>query len=469
MLGWKPPLYTSHNRKYETGVLVIARRFMYLSFTMSVRVLICLIFCAGEPTGSNEKVTQIALGKDVTLSCSCNTGQACWEGPKSSNTMRVNFEGIEHLLIKDFQYQNIGKYDCHRKRNEDSQILDLKYGSSNDYSILFRASEGDSLFLFCKDLISSSVKATWSWRPHSSGQYITLQPDSAGERLHFRNKDNDFSLTISKVDWGDSGRYECQRVKDFFAAKTSFELVVVRVHADPQQITEGEDVKLQCEVSYMFPHIQLHWINMDTKENFPNPHQLRSVTMGQRNWMCAVFNGSTPKALIPLTLNISQYFTTTARSSTPTTHYHTSDESKTLLQTTRNNRWTTSEADSEGTGHPQKNLILITSGFCFILVVTLGAVYWRRRTKNNAEAEHPPLCMRDSITYAEVSFRQKSERRKTLEEELPMWERDSVTYAEVSFKQKPDDVSSECEPVSKDNSAEKEVLYSSVNSSKCLS
>ncbi|XP_037401696.1 uncharacterized protein LOC108415434 isoform X2 [Pygocentrus nattereri] len=398
---------------------------------MSVRVLICLIFCAGEPTGSNEKVTQIALGNDFTLSCSCNTGQACWEGPKSSNTMRVNFEGIEYLLIKDFQNQN--------------------RGSSNDHSILFRASEGDSLFLFCKDLISSSVKATWSWRPHSLGQYITLQPDSAVKRFHFSAKDNDFSLTISNIDWGDSGTYECQRVKDLSAAKTSFELVVVRVHADPQQtlsITEGEDVKLQCEVSYRFPHIQLRWINMDTKENFPNPHQLRNVTMGQRNWMCAVFIGSTLKALIPLTLNISQYFTTTARSSTPTTHYHTSDESKTLLQTTRNNRWTTSEADSEGTSHPQKNLILITSGFSFILVVTLGAVYWRRRTKNNAEAEHPALCMRDSITYAEVSFRQKSERRKTLEEDLPMWERDSVTYAEVSFRQKPDDVSSECEPVS---------------------
>uniref|UniRef100_A0AAR2K331 Ig-like domain-containing protein n=1 Tax=Pygocentrus nattereri TaxID=42514 RepID=A0AAR2K331_PYGNA len=100
--------------------------------------------------------------------------------------------------------------------------------AENDESVLFRASEGDSLFLFCKDLISSSLKATWSWRPHSSGQNIPLQPDSAGERLHFRNKDNDFSLTISKVDWGDSGRYECQRFRSSSQYKTFFEVVVVR-------------------------------------------------------------------------------------------------------------------------------------------------------------------------------------------------------------------------------------------------
>uniref|UniRef100_A0AAR2K154 Ig-like domain-containing protein n=1 Tax=Pygocentrus nattereri TaxID=42514 RepID=A0AAR2K154_PYGNA len=101
--------------------------------------------------------------------------------------------------------------------------------ATNDESVLFRASEGDSLFLFCKDLISSSLNATWSWRPHSSDQNSTLQPDSAGERLHFRNKDNDFSLTISKVDWGDSGRYECQRFSSSSQYKTFFEVVVVRV------------------------------------------------------------------------------------------------------------------------------------------------------------------------------------------------------------------------------------------------
>ncbi|XP_036444594.1 uncharacterized protein LOC118820386 [Colossoma macropomum] len=378
--------------------------------------------------------------------------------------MRVKVNKIEYLFIKNFQDQNKGKYVCPNEMNQFS--LDLKYGSSNDKSVLFRASEGDSLLFFCKDLISLSIEATWHWRPHNSNQSFNLRlnPAHFGKRLHFRNNDNDFSLTIANIDWGDSGQYECQR----FHKRTYFELVVVRVCADPQQITEGEDVKLECEVSYKFPLIRLHWINMDTKENFLNPHQLRNVTTGQRNWMCAVFDGSKLKALIPLSLNVSQHFTTTARSSTPTTHYHTSDESKTLLQTTRNNRWTTLEADSEGTSHPRKNLIVIISGFSFILVVALGAVCWRRRTKKNSEVEHPTLCVRDSVTYAEVSFRQKSERRKKMEEEVLTCERDSVTYAEVSFRQKSDDVSSECERVSNDDPAETEVLYSSVNLSESL-
>ncbi|KAL6469614.1 hypothetical protein MHYP_G00207330 [Metynnis hypsauchen] len=445
---------------------------MYLSFTMSVRVLICLIFSVGQPTGSNENVSEIAPGNDVSLRCPFSAEQARWKGPQFSNTMRVNINKTEYLLIKNFQEQNKGRYVCH---NQYSLTLDLKYGSSNDESVLFRASEGDSLVFFCKDLISSSIKATWHWRHHPLFQSINLRLDSGhfGQRLHFRDKDNDFSLTITNIDWGDSGRYECRRFKSLSQHKTSFELVVVRVRADPQQLTEGDDITLYCTASHILSNMQLYWINMDTEENFPNPHQLRNVTLGQRNWMCAVFHDSTLKALIPLTLNISQHFsttttTTTARSSTPTTHHHTSDESKTLLQTTSNNRWTTSEADSEGTSHPQKNHILITSGFSFILVVTLGAVCWRRRTKNNSEAEHPTLCERDSVTYAEVTFRQKSERRKTLEEELPMCERDRVTYAEVSFRQKPDDVSSESEPVSNDNPAETEVLCSPVNLSESL-
>ncbi|KAI4876440.1 hypothetical protein NFI96_012852, partial [Prochilodus magdalenae] len=305
-------------------------------------------------------------------------------------------------------------------------------GSSKDESVLFRASEGDSVFLFCKDLISSTIQATWFWRSFHSGSYIKLPPDSGHfqNRLHFKNKDNDYSLTISNIQWDDSGRYECRRSSE--PKQTSFDLVAVRVYAEPQQLSEGDDVLLQCKVSHHllnFPTV-LYWIQEETPEHFSNPHQLRNVNMGQRNWTCAVFLGSTLKALIPLTLNITLRPTTTTTSSTLTPH--TADESKTQLPTTTYSPWTTQGTDSQGTIHPQNKTVLIINGFSFILVVVLAGVCWRKRTKKNLEAEGP-TCVQDSIAYAAVSFRQKSENSKIVEDPCL---RDSVTYAEVSFRQK---------------------------------
>ncbi|XP_037402169.1 uncharacterized protein LOC108415432 isoform X2 [Pygocentrus nattereri] len=400
---------------------------------MSARLLICLIVCVGESTGSGGPVTAIAPGDDFSLSCPSSTGQDRWEGPQSDNTMRVNLNKTEYFLIKDFKAQNEGQYVCLNEKIK----LEMK-AATNDESVLFRASEGDSLFLFCKDLISSSLNATWSWRPHSSDQNSTLQPDSAGERLHFRNKDNDFSLTISKVDWGDSGRYECQRFSSSSQYKTFFEVVVVRARADPQQLTEGDDVTLQCEISHHLPNTRLYWINMQTQENFPNPHQLRNVTLGQRNWVCAVFIGSKLKALFPLTLNIYQHLTTTR--STPATHY-----------------------ENMGPGLFQKHFTLISvcSVFSFLLLVLIGAVYWRKKTKEMMQSS----SVNDNITYAAVNFRQKSERMQSSSVN------DNITYAAVNFRQKSEtpavpfpEFSSNSVSKCKNSGhvEEKEVIYSSV-------
>ncbi|XP_036444914.1 uncharacterized protein LOC118820636 isoform X1 [Colossoma macropomum] len=346
---------------------------------MSARLLVCLIVCVGESTGSGGAVTQIAPGDDVSLSCPSSTGQDRWEGPQSSNTMRVNLNRTEYLLIKNFQVQNKGEYVCHNNHTK----FELKDASSNDESVLFRTSEGDSLFLFCKNLLSTPLRAAWFWRPHHSDKTLTLGLNSThfGKRLHFRNKDNDFSLNISSINWGDSGRYECQRSSQH---KTFFELVVVRVHADPQQLTEGDDVTLQCNVSHHLPNTRLYWINMETQENFPNPHQLRRVTMGQGTWTCAVFNDSKLKALFPLTLNINQHLTTTTRS-TPAPHY-----------------------DNMGPGLPPKDFTLISvcTVFSFLLLVLIGAVCWRKKAKKRMESF---TSVNDSITYAAVNVRQKSE------------------------------------------------------------
>ncbi|XP_017543962.2 uncharacterized protein LOC108415432 isoform X3 [Pygocentrus nattereri] len=396
---------------------------------MSARLLICLIVCVGESTGSGGPVTAIAPGDDFSLSCPSSTGQDRWEGPQSDNTMRVNLNKTEYFLIKDFKAQNEGQYVCLNEKIK----LEMKAAATNDESVLFRASEGDSLFLFCKDLISSSLNATWSWRPHSSDQNSTLQPDSAGERLHFRNKDNDFSLTISKVDWGDSGRYECQRFSSSSQYKTFFEVVVVRARADPQQLTEGDDVTLQCEISHHLPNTRLYWINMQTQENFPNPHQLRNVTLGQRNWVCAVFIGSKLKALFPLTLNIYQHLTTTR--STPATHY-----------------------ENMGPGLFQKHFTLISvcSVFSFLLLVLIGAVYWRKKTKEMMQSS----SVNDNITYAAVNFRQKSERMQSSSVN------DNITYAAVNFRQKSETPAVPFPEFSSNSNSghveEKEVIYSSV-------
>ncbi|KAI4888041.1 hypothetical protein NFI96_021955, partial [Prochilodus magdalenae] len=103
--------------------------------------------------------------------------------------------------------------------------------SLSDHSILFRASEGDSVFLFCKNLVSSFKLANWSWRSHHADRSIPLTPVSPhfGNRLHLRNKSDDSSLSISNIQLNDSGRYECQRPHSSSQYKTVFELVVVRV------------------------------------------------------------------------------------------------------------------------------------------------------------------------------------------------------------------------------------------------
>ncbi|KAI4899021.1 hypothetical protein NFI96_007117 [Prochilodus magdalenae] len=130
------------------------------------------------------------------------------------------------------------------------------------------------------------------------------------------------------------------------------------VQTDPQQLTEGDNVTLQCEVSHHLPDTQLYWINRETQENFPNPHQLRNVNMGQRDWTYAVFTGSTLKALIPLTLNIS----ITKTSPPPTSpDSHTNTDPSPL--------------------HRDFTLISVCTVLSFLLLVLIGAVFWRMKTK----------------------------------------------------------------------------------------
>ncbi|KAL7843898.1 hypothetical protein SRHO_G00224370 [Serrasalmus rhombeus] len=124
---------------------------------MSARLLICLIVCVGESTGSGGAVTQIAPGDDLSLSCPSSTEQDRWEGPQSDNTMRVNLNKTKYLLIKNFKDKNKGRYVCLTEEYN----LEMKPAATNDESVLVRASEGDSLFLFCKHLTTTrSTPAT---------------------------------------------------------------------------------------------------------------------------------------------------------------------------------------------------------------------------------------------------------------------------------------------------------------------
>lgn len=101
-------------------------------------------------------------------------------------------------------------------------------GSTNERIIYFRGSEGDSVLFFCKSLSSSSLKATWSWSDDTMMRVLPLDSLPFKNRLRLRKKENDFSLTISPVQWSDSGRFICDRSSSFGDKQSEFRLVLVR-------------------------------------------------------------------------------------------------------------------------------------------------------------------------------------------------------------------------------------------------
>ncbi|KAM9450998.1 protein turtle-like isoform 2-T2 [Clarias gariepinus] len=334
---------------------------------MILPALLFFCVCAGKPAELTG-VIQVAEGSDMTLNCSSGVIEP--HNHRDELNTRLKLNTTEYLLIKDFQSQDAGCYKCNRRTNPHTFCLELKAGSTNERIIYFRGSEGDSVLFFCKSLSSSSLKATWSWSDDTMMRVLPLDSLPFKNRLRLRKKENDFSLTISPVQWSDSGRFICDRSSSFGVKQSEFRLVLVRVSADPARVLLGRSVRLKCELSAQYEDSYVIWMNTETRETFPHSFKVEIIAPSQQSWVCVVIHSSRPKAMFPLTLNITRAFTTTSPSSSPP-HHTTHAGTETLTHTAARNF--THAADTESNLSYTIIIIIITGVFIifiFILVVT---------------------------------------------------------------------------------------------------
>ncbi|XP_060746485.1 uncharacterized protein LOC132859672 isoform X2 [Tachysurus vachellii] len=377
-------------------------------------VLLFLCVCALKPAALKGRVIEVAEGSDVSLNCSSGTIKS-----HILNT-RLKLNTTEYLLLKNFQSEDEGYYECNNGTHQQTFNLELKSGSTNEHLIYFRASEGDSVFFFCKTLSSSSLKAEWSWTPHSSSEAFKLQQNSPhfNQRLWIRTKDNDVSIKISPVRWSDSGKFSCSRNSASKDKVSVFELVLVRVWAEPRWMTPGHIVHFKCELSDENKDFHVLWINTETQETFSNPLEVKLVALKQ-SWMCGVFLGSTLKVVFPLMLNISHGFTTTPPSPT---HHDTHTEPETTHSAAGN------FTNNYDTGRSQSHIFIIAGvfiTFIFILIAMITAVCCTKTPEESL----------DSVTYAGVTFTKKSDTSTGPQlnyTDVPAEEETSVLYATVN-------------------------------------
>ncbi|XP_034167320.2 uncharacterized protein LOC113525426 isoform X2 [Pangasianodon hypophthalmus] len=392
---------------------------------MILPALLFLCFFAGKPAE-----LKVAEGSDVSLSCSSATGESHWLRHKPNTSLKLNT--TEFLLIKNFQKQDEGYYDCNIGTHQHMFKLELKHGSTKEQLIFFRASEGDSVFFFCKALSAASLKAQWSWTSHTSSHSIGLNQNSHhfNNRLRFRENENDFSLEISPVQWNDSGKFSCNINSASKDQASVFELVLVKVSADPPGIMFGHSVRLKCELSSQNKDFRVLWMNTETRETFSNPLELKDVALSQQSWTCCVFNSSVLRAVFPLTLNITHAFTTTPPSPTPPSPTppsptHTEPETPTAHTTAAADNYTSNPDAEHGQSHTITTTIIIIGVFIiFILVVVFIAAFSTKTPEKRTE----------SVTYAEVKFRKKSDastEHQLNSTDVPAEEESEVLYATV--------------------------------------
>ncbi|KAF5886260.1 uncharacterized protein DAT39_022553, partial [Clarias magur] len=156
--------------------------------------------------------------------------------------------------------------------------------------------------------------------------------------------------------------------------------------ADPPWVSIGHSVRLKCELSAHNIDFHVTWMNTETRETFPHSFEVKIIAPSQQSWVCVVFHSSRPKAVFPLTLNITHAFTTTSPSLAPPSpsppHHTTHAGTETQTHTAARNL--TPAADTGPNLSYTIIIIIIITGvfiFIFILVVRYTAVCCMKKPK----------------------------------------------------------------------------------------
>lgn len=71
---------------------------------------------------------EVSEGSDVSLNCSLDTAGSEWLGRKLNTVLKLN--NNKYLLIKNFQRQDEGHYECNNGTHRRTFYLELKHGES---------------------------------------------------------------------------------------------------------------------------------------------------------------------------------------------------------------------------------------------------------------------------------------------------------------------------------------------------
>ncbi|XP_061090122.1 uncharacterized protein LOC133123660 [Conger conger] len=250
-------------------------------------------------------------GSDVAMSCEVShlpdSATLAWERdrePTANTTLLYN--NTAHIIIHSFdEHKTLGTQHT------------LYRGSLNSSEAV----------LICHSL-SSYTNASWSWAPVSETQAIpvayagkhkkaSISMEMDKERVSSDVYDGSkFTLKISPVKFGDSGRYTC-----FYEINRMAEinLVTIQVSTEPPGgLSRNQPVVLNCEISQVIGTVTLAWLQMKggrgelvkqevLTERSPKTMlklTLPSLTEDQLHWACVVFTGSLLREQVPLHLTL---------------------------------------------------------------------------------------------------------------------------------------------------------------------
>ncbi|XP_064170531.1 uncharacterized protein LOC135243029 isoform X2 [Anguilla rostrata] len=276
-------------------------------------------------------------GSDVVMSCEVShlpdSATLDWERDRepTANTTLI-YNNTAHIIIHSADQYSEGTYNCTLRWNgalifSIPTTLQFYKGTHGTEHTLYRGSLNSSeVVLFCRFLISDG-KVYWQWEPLSMTNAILvasadtfenglISMDIEKERFSSQRHGFNFSLRITPVKFGDSGKYFCYFDRHLMATVT---LVTVQVSAvPPGGLSRSQSVVLNCEISQVIGSVTLAWLRMKggrgelVKQEVlseGHPEKMLSLTLpilsrDQLHWACAVFTESMLRAQVPLHLTL---------------------------------------------------------------------------------------------------------------------------------------------------------------------